>query len=146
MKSDANNAYTGKPDLLIYGGTFDPPHAGHQHCIHMALDAFPDSRILVLPGGSPAGVAGNHKVPGAGFRHRSEMCRLSFKPFLDGDRLRISGLEATLPAPNFTVSTLSLLKSRYPDKNLGFMMGDDQWVNFAHWKGPVDILKKVSLM
>ena len=39
--------------LLIYGGTFDPPHIGHLNNLRAAMQAVRPDRVLVMPAGTP---------------------------------------------------------------------------------------------
>ena len=54
---------TKDPDIIIYGGAFDPPHQGHIDSIDCLHRRFPHAEILVIPGKIPAGALGAHKIP-----------------------------------------------------------------------------------
>jgi len=38
-----------KPAVAIFGGSFDPPHKGHQEIVHLALNALEIEKLIVLP-------------------------------------------------------------------------------------------------
>ena len=132
------------PDLVVYGGSFDPPHLGHQYCINVCLDFFPKTKILVVPASAPVTVHQALKPATASFEHRLEMCRLAFEVPQE-QRVTVSSLESEIDPPNYTLKTLKLLKEKYPDMGLCFLMGEDQWDHFAKWNGPLEILRMASV-
>ena len=40
--------------ILLYGGTFDPPHNGHKNNLRAALERVRPDRAIVMPGGHAA--------------------------------------------------------------------------------------------
>lgn len=136
-----------KPNLLVYGGTFDPPHLGHRHCLEQAVQAFPQADILVLPGYQPAGAGGDHKLAVSAFAHRMAMSRINFSGLnLDGQKLEVSELEKNLPVPNFSFRTMIRIRQEFPDCFPLFVMGDDQWEAFSRWKHPEVFLRETSVL
>lgn len=135
---------TERLDLVVYGGSFDPPHAGHVESAKAALARFPEARLVVTPAPAPAGAAGAHKHPTAPFTARLELCRLAFAS-LEG-KVEVSDIEATLPRPNFTVTTLKTFKNRFLKTALGFLMGQDQWESLGLWRDPDEIARLARLI
>lgn len=131
-------------DLVVYGGSFDPPHAGHVESAKAALQLFPEARLVVTPAPAPAGAAGAHKHPSAPFQARLELCRRAFASL--APRVEVSDIEATLPRPNFTVTTLRTFKARFLKTTLGFLMGQDQWEALPRWKEPDEIARLARLI
>ena len=39
--------------LLLFGGTFDPPHKGHIRLLQSAIDAVQPDKVVVMPAGIP---------------------------------------------------------------------------------------------
>lgn len=134
------------PSLIFYGGTFDPPHVGHLHCVLAALRCFPRAKILVLPAVYPAGASGSHKSPQTSFKHRMAMCQLAFGREALKRRVELSDCEAQLPSPNYSLSTICHLKLLYPGLSSAFLMGADQWLQFPEWREPLRILSECSLI
>lgn len=133
-----------EPDIIFFGGTFDPPHAGHSDCISMALERFPNAKMLVVPAKIPATAGSGKKLPGTDFGTRIELCKLEFDLF--SDRLTISELEATLPTPNYSISTITELKKKFPGQRIAMMIGMDQFENFLSWRSPREILTAADLI
>lgn len=71
------------------------------------------------------------------------MCREAFVSL--GPKVEVSDIEATLPVPSYTVSTLRTLKNHTQD-TLGLMVGQDQLEQFDQWREPTEILRQASLV
>jgi len=135
------------PDLIIYGGAFDPPHQGHIDCVQAAAERFPSSQIWITPAAQPAGAAGKHKNTTVSFDHRVKLCELAFAPLIDRHpQISISTVERDLPPPNFTIRTLAWVKATAGYKDLALLMGQDQLASFDRWRAPEEILKTASLI
>lgn len=50
--------------VLLYGGTFDPPHNGHMNNLQAALERVQPDRAIVMPAGIPPHKAAS-STPGA---------------------------------------------------------------------------------
>lgn len=133
-------------ELIVFGGSFDPPHAGHSECLRACRFKFPKSHILVVPSPSPAGILERHKTPELSFRERLKLCVLQFDDFVRHQDVSVSNFEENLPKPNFTLQTLEHLKRSRDLQSMGFLMGLDQFLSFHLWKGPREILKKSGLI
>ncbi|NRA44139.1 MAG: nicotinate (nicotinamide) nucleotide adenylyltransferase [Oligoflexales bacterium] len=132
------------PDLVVYGGSFDPPHLGHEYCIKSCLDVFPKTRMIVVPANAPVSGSKTLKPAAAGFDDRMQMCRLAFEA-LDDPRVVVSSIESEIEPPNYTLKTLRILKQKYPGQALCFLMGEDQWDNFSKWNEPLEVLSLASV-
>lgn len=135
---------TAPPDIIVYGGSFDPPHQGHVDCVYKALETWPESKLIIFPGYQPAGARGLHKTPDTPFEDRLAMARLAFGEA--AGRIEISALEKDLPVPNYTVNTLKRFVDMYPDARISLMMGLDQFKEFHRWSDPAGILKQAGLV
>lgn len=119
----------------IFGGTFNPPHLGHQNIAegfiaHCALD-----RMLIIPSFVPP-----HKAAPdlASAEDRLAMCRLTFTD----PRFTIDTIELDRKGKSYTVETLRELKQRYGENSeLFFLMGDDMLLFLENWKDPSEILR-----
>ena len=134
------------PDLILYGGSFDPPHQGHRQAVESVSRLFPEARFVIIPGRCPA-VAGNKlKRPELSFEERVAMCKLAFTTESLKAKVSVSLVEATLPLPNYTLNTVKEFKKNFPNKNLALLIGSDQFRVFHRWFKPLEILKFCSLI
>ncbi len=146
-RSVKNHSVVKEPEVIFFGGTFDPPHQGHRECIKVAAGRFKGASFVIIPAFAPAGVDGKHKHPLLSFETRRRLCEVAFLDiFKSKKRIIISSVELGLPRPNYTISTLRTLKLKDPAKACGFLMGEDQFSCFAKWREPREILKLVSLV
>ena len=132
------------PELLVFGGAFDPPHAAHRAAAAAALREFPDAALVLVPGAAPATAGGGAKTPVASFQDRLAMCRLVSESL--GPRASVSDIEARLPTPNYTVTTLKALTAQRPGVRLGLLLGQDQVSTFLQWREPHTILNLATLV
>lgn len=126
--------------ILVYGGAFDPPHAGHERLLRTAIEQIKPDLTLVIPTGRPPHKGG----PSAPFAARAHMARV----FLDcGGKIKISGLEnRTGHRKNYTVGTLKRLKKRYPGAKFYILIGGDMLLTFTRWKQYKRILGMATLV
>jgi cytidyltransferase-like protein len=120
--------------LLLYGGTFDPPHNGHLNNLRAAAARVRPDRVVVMPAGlSP--FKQSTAAPGSA---RVEMCACFRALEAEGavPALCVSGWEveqAALGRRNYTVLTLEMLARTYPEAELYMAMGSDMLLSFDSW-------------
>ncbi|MFI5164958.1 MAG: nicotinate (nicotinamide) nucleotide adenylyltransferase, partial [Bacteroidia bacterium] len=60
-------------------------------------------------------------------------------------KIKVSDVEFKLAQPSYTISTLEVLKRKYPKNKFVIIMGFDNLFSFHKWKEYKTILKKVEL-
>jgi len=116
-----------KKRLGIFGGTFDPPHIGHLILAAEARDQLDlDCTIWVLTPDPP------HKKGQevTSIAHRLSMVELSIG---DDDTFSLSHVDIDRPGPHYMVDTVRLLRQKYPDQELIYLMGGDSLHNLPEW-------------
>ncbi len=129
--------------ILVFGGSFDPPHKGHAALLDAAARQLRPDRILVVPA-FQAPLKGR---PGASAADRLRLIRLGLLPALPKKwrkRTRVELSEIKSRKQIFTIDTLSNLKRRYSNAELNFVTGADSAATFNLWKNPAG-LKKLAL-
>ena len=125
--------------ILLYGGTFDPPHWGHINNLRAAMQAVQPDKVIVMPAGIPPHKAAS-ATPGS---LRLQMCRC----FLQlGEQVEISDWEITREGKSYTVNTLRMLHSTYPDAQLYLTVGSDMLTSFRTWREWQSILQLATLV
>jgi len=117
--------------VLVYGGSFDPPHRGHAALLLAAAKKINPDRILVVP----AYRAPLKDAPQASSKDRLTMARLGILDPLPSkwrSRCRIDAREARARRQVFTVETLGALEGA----DLHFLCGQDSAVSFPKWRDP----------
>lgn len=123
----------------IFGGTFDPPHAGHKKYadelkVRLSLD-----RLIVIPTSTPPH---KEKVNSASAEDRLNMLKLLFRNEAD---VEVSDMEIARGGRSYTYETVTLLHGIYPDDELIFLLGSDMLFTFHQWLNPDVILSHVKI-
>lgn len=128
--------------ILLYGGSFDPPHNGHLNNLRAAADRVHPDKIVVMPAGTSPFKQGTN----ASGALRLEMCRcfaaLAQEPGMPP--LEVSGWEVAQAAAgsrNYTVLTLEMLARENPGAVLYLAIGSDMLLSFEGWHRWQDILR-----
>lgn len=125
--------------ILLYGGTFDPPHWGHINNLRAAMQAVQPDKVIVMPAGIPPHKAAS-ATPGS---LRLQMCRC----FLQlGEQVEISDWEISHEGKSYTVNTLRMLHSTYPDAQMYLTVGSDMLTSFRTWREWQSILQLATLV
>jgi nicotinate-nucleotide adenylyltransferase len=126
-------------NIGLFGGTFDPPHAGHLIVAQDAALALGLDRILFIPAAQPP-----HKLesPVTGAVLRLRMLELAIG---DDSRFGIEHAELERSGPSFTVDTLRALHEAAADVDLTLLMGADQYAEFPTWREPEEIRRLARL-
>ena len=118
--------------VALFGGTFDPVHAGHIAVAQAAERRFHLDAIHFIPSSRPP-----HKTELAltPFVHRYAMVALAcvehpvFVP-----SLAEAELDGGPPRPFFTIDTVRRFRREFPDDHLFFIAGADQFLEIPTWK------------
>lgn len=133
--------------ILLYGGTFDPPHNGHLHNLRTVAAAVRPDKVVLMPAGVPP-----HKAfYGTPAALRLEMCEAFRALERSGElpALEISDWEIRRAADghrNYSVSTLEMLAEQYPGAELYLAVGSDMLLSFTTWYRWQDILRLAVLV
>lgn len=121
--------------LLVFGGSFDPPHRGHIALLSAAAEKIRPDKILVVP----AYQAPLKGAPRASSHERLRLLRAGFLPFLPARWRRITRIDAgelNSRRRIYAVDTLRRLSRLYPGAELHFAAGSDSAASFGRWKNP----------
>lgn len=118
----------GSGAIGIFGGTFDPLHAGHMHIAETAARMLPVERVLWVPSGDP----GHRNAPLVSARHRLEMVRAAIA---GNPRFALDSAEIESGRPTFTVPTLQRLRATYgTERPLVLISGADSFLTLPTWR------------
>jgi nicotinate-nucleotide adenylyltransferase len=118
-------------NIAIFGGTFDPIHAGHLRAARAAARRFELDPVLFVPCGVPPHKVGGNLAP---FPHRFAMVALAAQ----GEPAFVpSLLEAPKPdrSPNYSVETAQAVRRMLGSRDrLYFILGLDSFLDLPNWK------------
>nr|MDQ3805119.1 nicotinate-nucleotide adenylyltransferase [Acidobacteriota bacterium] len=119
---------TGKR-IALYGGTFDPVHAGHTAVARNLLGLFALDEVLFIPAYVAPHKRGRAVSPAL---HRHAMLALATQ---GEGRFRVSTVELDAPQRPYTVETLSRFRGEWGGAaRLFFVMGADSWEEITTWR------------
>ena len=118
----------------VFGGTFDPPHIGHQILAAEALDQIKLDQILWVLTPAPPHKTLRKITPLA---HRLRMVELAIE---GNPKFILSRIEIDRPPPYFAVDTISLLKDQSLNDSFYYLMGLDSINDLHTWHRPADFV------
>ncbi len=123
----------------IFGGTFDPPHAGHKKYADELKARLSLDKLIIIPTASPP-----HKQKKTDTSEEDRLNMLNIL-FCDDSGVEVSDMEIVRGGKSYTFETVTLLREQYPDDELIFMLGSDMLLSFHSWRNPDVILEKVRI-
>lgn len=126
-------------DIILFGGTFEPPHIGHLLMARVALEQTEAEEVWFIPALAPP--------------HKDEV-RLDFSVrktlvealIQDTPGLSCSDIESGLPKPSYTVDTVRAVKARYPRKRFTFLIGTDSLAALPQWYRADELCDETSFL
>lgn len=115
--------------IALYGGSFDPVHAGHMEVARNLRELFALDEVLFIPAHLAPHKRGREVARAI---HRYAMLALATQ----GDEgLRVSTIELDAPERPYTIETLSRLQLSFgAGVRLFFVMGADSWEEITTWR------------
>lgn len=121
----------------IFGGSFDPIHAGHTNLVRRAKALLSLDKVIVVPAyTSPFKV---DKPPSCSAEDRLKMARLAF---FDQKDVEVSDIEVQKGGISYTVDTVRELRSQLGKADeLFLLLTEGQVSGFTRWKDYEEILR-----
>ena len=126
--------------LGIFGGTFNPPHKGHIYIAKEALRSANLDKVIFMPCSLPPHKAVAGEVSPV---HRYEMTRIAIQ---NEPKFEISDLEIKSSGKSYTAKTLKILKDKYPEAKLCFVLGGDSLRDMEKWYHPEKIFEIAEIV
>lgn len=120
----------------LFGGSFDPPHAGHRLVSLSVMRALGLDYICWLV--SPQNPLKNH-APDNMTKRLAACQSMAAHP-----RLMVSDVEARL-GTQYAVDTVRQLKARHPQVHFIWLMGSDNFASLQHWKQWQQFMQEVPV-
>lgn len=124
--TSANITTGSRRRVVIFGGTFDPPHVGHVLASQWILSTADVDELWWVPVSAHAW----DKAP-LPFTKRLELCELAISSL--PERVLVSAVEHHLPTPSYTINTLRHLSAEHPDTDFILAMGSDAAASRHRW-------------
>lgn len=111
----------------IFGGTFDPPHLGHLILAAEVRHQLRLDRLLWVLTPAPPHKPDRPITPVA---HRLAMVQAAIA---DAPEFELSTVEIDRPPPHYSSDTVRLLRLRFPEDKLIYLMGGDSLRDLHTW-------------
>jgi nicotinate-nucleotide adenylyltransferase len=123
--------------LLMFGGSFDPPHQGHKAMLEAACSLIKPEFVLIVP---------CHIQPlkiknSASAEDRMNMTRIMFS-----SKYIVSDHEIKKGGTSYTIDTLKYLETTYKGYEIYLLIGEDSFSSFNQWKNFEEILNNYNLI
>lgn len=122
--------------ILLFGGSFDPPHRAHVKLPELARQAVGADGVLYVPAARPPHKLEVKQTPA---EHRLAMLRLALH---DAPHAAISTIELDRAGdgePSYTINTLEALMRQCPGAKFQLLIGADQAAIFDRWRRYADL-------
>jgi len=130
------------PNLRIglFGGSFDPIHAGHLSIAKKAIEQFQLNRVLFIPAAqSPL----KTNSPAASDEDRLEMIRLAIG---DNPSFEVSTAEIERGGVSYSIETAQRVACQNPGAKLFWIIGGDQAKQLDRWRNIEELAQKVEFI
>ena len=118
---------------ILFGGSFSPPHIGHQVACLWMTEAL-GAKVILVP-------TFNHPNKNLiDIDYRIEMCKIMASPF--GNKVSVSDIEKRLPVPSRTYNLIQ----EYKERNIVLAIGSDLVNQVENWYRWNDIQKMVKIL
>jgi len=121
----------------LYGGSFNPVHAGHAHVAETARRRLRLDRVIWLV--SPQNPLKPSHETAALAERMAGVRRLA-----RGRAMIVSDVETRI-GTQYTVDTLRVLKARFPGVKFVWIMGADSLAGFHRWRGWTQIMRETPV-
>lgn len=125
--------------ILLYGGTFDPPHKGHINLLKAAVKQIKPDRVIVMPAGTPP----HKKASTTPASLRLAMCSC-FQQL--GEQIQISDWEISRRTKSYTIDTIQMLQKQFTNAEIYLCIGSDMLESFETWKDWQTIVQTCTLV
>ncbi|MFN3550527.1 MAG: nicotinate-nucleotide adenylyltransferase [Endomicrobiia bacterium] len=133
-----NNSPNNK--IILFGGTFDPPHYGHLILAQYAKEFLNAEKVIFIPCYKPPHKI-NYKL--THYKHRLNMLILATK---DNKGFEVSRYEIKKKGISYTYRTVNWFYKKYSKKQIYFLIGFDSLINLTTWQKWQEIIKKVIFL
>jgi nicotinate-nucleotide adenylyltransferase len=134
-----NRTVTAQPARIgLFGGTFDPVHAGHVAVAEEAVGRLALDEVRFLPCRQSPHKARSSVASGP---ERCEMLRLATAAL---PWAVVDDFELSAAGPSFSVHTAEEMARRFPGARLFWLMGSDQWEALPRWQDPQRLAQLVE--
>jgi len=118
--------------IIIFGGSFDPPHQGHRMLADHVRNILKPEKIIIVP----CFIQPLKNTQAAPAEHRLQMARLMF----GNSNFLVSDYEIKKGEVSYSVDTINHFIEFFKGADLFFLMGEDSFMGIEKWKKYEELL------
>jgi len=125
--------------IALFGGSFNPPHAGHYAIARRLARRKTIDEVWILP--VYRHVFGKKMTP---FEERLRSARKFFRAL--APKVRVKDIERRLGGTSYTIRLIRFLKKKHPGWRFLLVIGEDNYRLRRRWRGFDAIQKEAALI
>ncbi|MDZ4727244.1 MAG: adenylyltransferase/cytidyltransferase family protein [Leptospira sp.] len=115
--------------IIIFGGSFDPPHTGHNHIIQSLKKKYPIAKKIII---IPNKISPFKKDKSLQQEDLWNLCKLSFAELIDEQTL-LSDIEIKNDDVSYTINTVKSIIAEYQNQKVFLCIGEDSLIGLIYW-------------
>ncbi|MBI2010339.1 MAG: nicotinate (nicotinamide) nucleotide adenylyltransferase [Candidatus Chisholmbacteria bacterium] len=124
-------------NIVLFGGSFNPSHLGHQIVIAQSLELIPNvGELWLLPDYQHSFEKNNSFAPAQD--------RLAMARMLERNKVKTEKSLIDRKLSGNTIDHIALLQKKYPQPTFSFLMGSDNLKRFTEWPDWQQLLKLMT--
>ena len=125
--------------IAIFGGSFDPPHSGHEMIVQKALESLEIDKLFVVP----TYLSPFKKHFSAPSLMRKAWLEKLFAPY---EKVEILSYECDQQRPVPTIETVKYLITQYSLSKIYLIIGSDNYASLAQWDNYEELASLVEFV
>ncbi len=125
--------------IAIFGGSFDPPHIGHQTIAKKVIKNLDIDLLVVVP-------AFLNPLKVKSFLDAKARFKLLKKLFSKKDKIKVSSYEIKQERAVYSIETIKYMIKKYNAEKIYLVIGADNYKSFHLWDSHEEIRKLVTLV
>jgi len=125
--------------IAIFGGSFDPPHIGHQTIVKKIIKKLDVDMVVVVP-------AYLNPLKVKSFLDAKTRFKLLKKLFKNKSLVKVSKYEIKQQRPVYSIETIEYIIKKYNPSKLYLVIGADNYKSFDLWQDHEKIKSLVELV
>lgn len=126
--------------IALFGGTFDPIHEGHRLVATQALEQAKLDQVIFLPCHTSPHKLTAHSAP---IEDRLAMIACAIR---DNAHFTVDDYDARQTPPSYSYRTVQHFAKKFPQAQLYWIMGFDQWEALPRWAKPEILARELIFL
>lgn len=126
-------------NIILFGGSFDPPHLAHEKIVQLALKNFHPDKIIIMP-------SFLNPLKKKFFAQPEQRLAWMKKIFQNYEKVELCDFEIKQNRPTSTWESLQFLKDKYKKAKFSIIIGADNWQNLHKWKNIEELRKEADFI